>query len=248
MEVSRKTKTTSTSTTLYGERKARKQRKEDMRAIRISLVRAMAFAYKLSQSYLPTLLFCHQSNKQEQFFDLIRDIQLDMKRDLSEPAIFLLLQVLVRLCTYCVEAHEAQMDERYPKYPNPQTHVDLTMQFVWSWYEYQIKDMSTTLRLTYDWEPYKSLFEILSILISDTCKNQFGFKIDVTMDACQFANDPKYAGDPVPKTKQTSKLTHEPSTPNVKKMKKLKGEKGEVRKTKISNGKNNNKMKGKVKN
>lgn len=143
-----------------------------MQSLRVVTMDALKYVDKLS-IYVPAIM------TEESPTPVVRVISGMMRRKLSKPITFAVLQLLMRLSDFAEEAQNAFADERRPMYPKSVCDLDYTIRLVWkNWVSIITKEKERLADWNQPgWNPYTDIHDAFNELIGHLWSKHFLIKL-----------------------------------------------------------------------
>ena len=150
----------------------RHTRDVDMESLRVVTLDALKYVNKLA-IYVPALL------TEETPTPVVRVISSMMRRKLSKPITFAVLQLITRLSDFAEEAQNAFAEERRPMYPRCTCDMDYTVRIIWAnWVSIIKKERERLADWNQPgWNPYTDVHDAFNELIRHIWSKHFLVKL-----------------------------------------------------------------------
>lgn len=140
----------------------------DNEEVREVVIDALKFVDKL-KVYIP--VFLHETDQNH----VVKAISLKMRKQLSKPATFAALQIMMRISEFSEECENAFAEERKPDIPSSKSHLDYTLRAIWI---SMVKETETQVDKNMywkpaDWNPYSDLTHAFDRLVSHIWEKHF---------------------------------------------------------------------------
>lgn len=143
----------------------------DDEEVREIIINALRFTKRL-ESYLAVFL------REDDDRIVIRSISQDMRRKLSAPTNYTVIQILMRICDLAAEHASAFEEERSPMLPRPKKHLDYTITHMWEkWADTIMSTYETTPFVPPDCNPFADVHDSLTRLVQHVGYKHFNLEL-----------------------------------------------------------------------